>query len=268
MATVCVLIGSFNNHPKWQTIGWIKYTCWLNYRCNVFTPTSHTSKRTVYAECQCISSSLSSLSLTFHSSIAQYLFGVSLSVCACYCFRRVNVFIALASTFLAVWEFERTKWVTMSHIYAAYVRMEYQHQRNWLSCLSFQYPLCGLIEEVGSTDGAFYSHRWQSNSMYVCVSIFFSLSFSNSLPMPVCVCECVCWLLCASFCFHFNQAKQCIQYYIFGNSCMCIACNLYVFVLFSWVKWSSLSASSPLSFCHLAPAHTLSHLPQNVHTCV
>lgn len=38
MATVCVLIGSFNNHPKWQTIGWIKYTCWLNYRCNVVLP--------------------------------------------------------------------------------------------------------------------------------------------------------------------------------------------------------------------------------------
>lgn len=45
MATVCVLIGSFNNHPKWQTIGWIKYTCWLNYRCNVFTPTSHLHTR-------------------------------------------------------------------------------------------------------------------------------------------------------------------------------------------------------------------------------
>lgn len=39
MATDCALIGSFNNHPKWQTIGWIKYTCWLNYRCNIFTPT-------------------------------------------------------------------------------------------------------------------------------------------------------------------------------------------------------------------------------------
>lgn len=52
MATVCVLIGSFNNHPKWQTIGWIKYTCWLNYRCNVFTPTSHLHTR-IHPYCVC-----------------------------------------------------------------------------------------------------------------------------------------------------------------------------------------------------------------------
>lgn len=35
-----LLIGSFNNHPKLQTIGWIKYIRWLNYHSSVFTPTN------------------------------------------------------------------------------------------------------------------------------------------------------------------------------------------------------------------------------------
>lgn len=105
-----------------------------------------------------------------------FIWCVSLSLCESMCW---------IQHFWLFWEFGRTKWITMSHIYVAYVRMEYQHQRNWLSCHSFQYPLYGLIEEVGSTDGAFYSHRWQSNScVYVCLYRSFSLCLS---PMLVCV---------------------------------------------------------------------------------
>lgn len=119
MATVCVLIGSFNNHPKWQTIGWIKYTCWLNYRCNIFTPTC-TQRYTCT-----------------HTRRTQHLYMLTMVLQANGSFACMRFWFAFLWSFLMkssarLIQNGKKKTSKLCRIHAE----PYQHQRNWLSWLS------------------------------------------------------------------------------------------------------------------------------------
>lgn len=240
MATVCVLIGSFNNHPKWQTIGWIKYTCWLNYRCNVFTPTSltHSYPSLLYFR---------HFAPIIEECVRIWMY-VSWMLCAFFsvCSQCFSLKFKVFGSFMK-WEVkkaERERWrdmETMSH-----TRNIVASSRNWLSWPLIPIASVCLIEEVGSTDGAFYSQR------YVWVCMF-------------CVCK---------FCLHFNQTKTTMYSIYFRHSCrvlhLCVCIvnsqslflSMYFFFMYICalsLAWFSFSVFALATKC----SHNV-HIPQNL----
>lgn len=168
-----LLIGSFNNHPKWQTIGWIKYTCWLNYHSNVFTPTN---------EHMAIGSKLFSLYAIVNRQCVCIVFFFLVGESANYLRKyqnSVSVFVWIVHIFNSDFDTKVSFFFDglfrfVYENYVVYKRTWNQHQWNWLLWNSYHIVDC-LIEEVGSTDGAFYFPIYVT--VCVCKSMIFNIFF-------------------------------------------------------------------------------------------
>lgn len=163
MATISMLIGSYNNHPKWQTIGWIKYTCWLNYCCNVVTPTLQLQTTLVASHIH----NVREITFVLHNC----------SNC-CVCIGSYFVYSLFCSVISLRWfqaiRISFWKWakeMCVRKLCRIQYAMWYQHQRNWLSWHSSK---CRRLS------------NWRSGINWW--SILYSLRYRSIVWVSLCLC--------------------------------------------------------------------------------